>query len=282
MSETEVIVGAGAVQQIIGAESEQQIMFARKYPRKERDIAERVKNDTTSSLETAASMTYRLTRENKKTNETSEIIGPSVRFAEIVVARWGNCRVGTRIIGSDDSFATVQGMAWDLESNFAFNCERRASIRGKYGLYSNDMIEKTTNANCAKAYRDAALKMIPKSFWGPIWEATKNYVLEAPKADIATLREQAIAVFTKRKIPLEKILKYFGRETVEEIGAEDVMEMHGILNEVRDGTLKIESAFEIEPGQDVGESINNKAEEILNKMKSKVSSSEAKPGSVTQ
>lgn len=278
MSEVSV-VNAGAVQQIVGAESEQQMLFARKFPRNEAKAKELIIRDTCASLEIAASMSYRIEREDKKKKEVKEIIGPSVRFAEICAIRWGNLRVGSRIIGEDENFVTVQGIAWDLESNLMQSKERRGGIRANWGRYSNDGIEKVANGQSSKAYREAILKTIPQSFWKPLWDQTRSYVANADPAQLAALRDKGLEVFTKRKVPLEKILAYFNRATVDEMDYQDIIELQAIFNQVKDGEITIAQAFDTgRAEEEASVSTSEKVQTIIDKAKKQQAAEPAKNG----
>ena len=101
--ENEIALNAvGAIAQITGAETDMQIATAKRYPRELEKFKKNVELQVTADIETAMSMGYKLEREDKETGEKKDIIGPSVRFAEVCALAWGNLRVGTRIIDIDE------------------------------------------------------------------------------------------------------------------------------------------------------------------------------------
>src|SRR5678816_4803120 len=88
------------------------------------------------------------------------IVGPSVRFAEVVASSWGNIRSGARIIDIDDKFITAQGQCFDLEKNICVQVEVKRRITKKDGKrYDDDMIGVTGNAACSISLRNAVFKV---------------------------------------------------------------------------------------------------------------------------
>src|SRR5208337_3333087 len=75
------------------------------------DFGKKLMAYATHSQPVALSMFYTLPRAGK------QIIGASVRFAEIVAPCWKNNSTGSRIIGSTDDTVTAQGVFIDYEAN---------------------------------------------------------------------------------------------------------------------------------------------------------------------
>lgn len=270
----EIIAGSGGLAQITGAETDMQIATARRYPRDLAKFKANVELQVCSDLETAMSMSYKLERTDKETGEKKDIIGQSVRFAEVVALAFGNMRVGSRITDIDENFVTVQGTAWDLESNFAQTRERKGSIRTAKGYkYSSDMIKVTANAQASTAYREAVLKTIPQALWKPLWEKAREYIATASGEALARARERIIAYLTKHKegVTVEQILAKFEKSKLEEIVGEDMVTLSAIANSVRDGETTPKVAFAIETEEP--KEGTTRQSELLNKMKTKEAAS---------
>ena len=113
----------------------------------------------------ALSMFYSLPRANKM------IVGPSVRFAEVVAPCWKNNSSGSRIVGIADNTVTAQGVFIDFEANMRNVKEIPRRITDSKGnRFNDDMILTTSKAALSIAYRDAILKGgVPMALWAPAY-----------------------------------------------------------------------------------------------------------------
>jgi len=109
------------IAEITRAETDIQIMTAKKYPRNIKKFRQDAMSMATQDAETAASCFYKLKRGHGE--DTKIIEGPSVRLAEIVANAWGNMRYGARIVNEGEKEVTAQGVAHDLEKNVASTIE---------------------------------------------------------------------------------------------------------------------------------------------------------------
>lgn len=250
---TEVMGGnIGMLAQLSSAEIDTQIATARRYPRDLDRFRKNVEKQITFDEDSAKSMTYSLERSeyNKETGKSTkkQIPGPSVRFAEVVAVNYGNLRVGARIVDIDNYHTTAQGMAWDLENNFAAFRERKGRITKSNGQrYSEDMIVVASNAASSIAYREAILKTIPKYLWHPLWLKVGQFLLPDQSAAIKQ-RDKALDFWKSKGISLETILFKLGHAAIEEINSEDILTMGGWYVQVRDGASPA-SIFEDKPAE---------------------------------
>ena len=119
----------------IAAEINQQVATAKRYPRRrDLDISQEIRGRAALTEDIASECMYTLARDHKT------ITGPSIRFAEIVRASYGNIRVAARFvrIDADDPMrcaVIVEAVAFDLQSNTAEVIPVRRSIMtsGKAG-----------------------------------------------------------------------------------------------------------------------------------------------------
>lgn len=219
------------------ANVDSQVATAKRYPR---DLKRAMNNAiaiVTTDQNTAQSCGYALPRGNKP------ITGPSVHLAKIVAQQYGNIRAEAKVVQITHSQVVSRGTAWDLENNYAVAFEVRRSIIGKTGQrYTEDMITVTGNAANAIAYRNAVLSVIPKSITDAAYSAAQRMIT----GDI-TDEEKLIA---KRKkvfdgfrdtygITEEEVLKLVGKETVNQIKADQLAVLIGIAQSLADGDTSV-------------------------------------------
>lgn len=242
---------------INSSEIDQQVATAKKYPRSIKAFYTESKDLVTLTEKIAEDCIFALPRGRGKFIE-----GPSVRFAEIVVSSWGNCRSGSRPMGEERGFVTAQGFFFDLEKNVAIMTEVRRRITDSKGnRYNDDMIGVTVNAACSIARRNAALQGIPKAIWNPLYEEAKKVAI----GDATTLvkkRTEALSYFQKMNVRLETILTFLGVEGEEDIGLDELTLLKGTATRIKDGTVSVDDAFKVE-----GPDKNTRAKEVFDHLK---------------
>lgn len=232
----------GIVGQIIRAEADAQVALAGLRPRDLDRFEGNVRALVTRSPEVAAEMLYAIPRDGKL------IEGPSVRFAEVLVAYWGNSRSGARIIEEGPESITAQGTFHDLENNNQITFEVRRRIVDKKGRrYSPDMINTTANAACAIALRNAITRGIPKPAWEGLYQAAR----EASNAsrNPPELRKQALLAFQGIGVDEPRILNALELKSAEEITIDHIAKLRGLFAAIREGETTTAEAFPIERPQ---------------------------------
>lgn len=219
------------------ANVDSQVATAKQYPR---DIKRSINNSiamATMDMETAQSMGYALPRGNKP------ITGPSVHLAKLIVSNWGNIRSEAKVVKITDKQVVSRGTCWDLENNVATAFEVRRSIVNKYGKrFSDDMITVTGNAANAIAFRNAVFSVIPKAVTDKVYQAAQHYItgdLSTEEALIAR-RKKCLDYFRDEYGITEKeVLMLCGKETVNQIKANEIALLLGITQSLRDGDTTV-------------------------------------------
>lgn len=219
------------------SEINSQVSTAKRYPRMVGRVMRLIDSYATNDEETAQQCIYALKRGGK------EIIGPSVRFAEIVASAWGNSIFGARIVDEGKEFITAQGVFHDLEVNnrFSFEVPRRI-IDSNGNRYNIDMIGVTGNAAMSIALRNAILKGIPKAVWGPSY----NKCLSAIKGTFETIerrRTSALEAYAKLGVDESLVLGLLERTDIRDISPEDMVVMRGTLQAINDGDTTLRQVF---------------------------------------
>lgn len=242
-----------------------QVSTAKRYPR---DITRATNNAiamVTMDQETAQSCSYALPRGGKI------ITGPSVHFAKIIVSNWGNLRTEARVVQITDSQIVSRGVAWDLENNVASAFEVRRSIKGKSGRFNDDMITVTGNAANSIAYRNAVLSVIPKTVTDRVYKAAQGLITGdlSDDAKLAARRQKAVDYFRDEwGITEQEVIKLVGKQTFNQIKAEEIATLIGIQQSLKDGDTNVDDLMEPfrrkkkEVGERKSEMKNKKAAEL--------------------
>jgi hypothetical protein len=216
---------------------------ARTWPRSIKAFAAGAEAMATLTQEIAAECFYVVPRDGK------QIVGPSVRLAEICASAWGNIDFGSRIGREEQTCVIAQGFAYDLQTNTRCTFEVRRRIVTRDGRrYGEDMITTTVNAAQSIALRNAIFRVIPRALVMPVFEAARRVAAGDAKTHTAR-RTAMVAHFGKLGVNPSRIAAAVGKESVEEIVGDDLSTLRGLANAIRDGLTTVEAAFPVEPGK---------------------------------
>jgi len=230
----------GGLQQVITAEINQAVATAHQYPRRrDQVIINEIVGRSTLDEEIASECSYTLKRGNK------QISGPSIRFAEIVRASYGNIRVASRFVALDmadpeRAAVIVEAVALDLEMNQSEIIPNRRSIMTSASgnrrpqIYSADMINMTVNAASSIARRNAILSVVPKV----LWQTGYQRVVKVLMGDADTLvqrRERMIESFARFDVSPEMLFAALDIVHVKDIKVDHMPAMIGMLTAIKDG-----------------------------------------------
>lgn len=243
------------------ANVDSQVATAKRYPRSLKRSIDNSIVMATMDAETAQSCGYALPRGGKP------ITGPSVHLAKIIVSNWGNMRTEARVVQVTDKQVISRGTAWDLETNVASAFEVRRSIVDKRGnRFSDDMITVTGNAANSIAYRNAVFAVIPKAVTDKVYKAAQEY-LTGDLSDAAKLlkrRTDAINYFKDEwGITEEEVVKLCGKQTVNQIKADEIALLLGMVQSLRDGDTTVEELMK--PVRESKEAKNKRLAEAAGK-----------------
>lgn len=238
-----------------------QVATAKRYPR---DIRRSIDNSVvmaTMNQETAQSCSYALPRGGKP------ITGPSVHLAKIIVSNWGNMRTEAKVVQITDKQVISRGTCWDLETNVASAFEVRRSIIGKNGQrFSDDMITVTGNAANSIAYRNAVFAVIPKAITDRVYYAAQKFIT-GDLSDSDKLLKVRTGILNNFKnnygITEEEVVKMCGRQTVNQIGADEISMLMGTIQALKDGDTTVDELMK--PIHESKEAINHKIAEAAAK-----------------
>lgn len=241
------------------ANVDSQVATAKQYPR---DLARSVNNSiamATMDYNTAQSCGYALPRGGKP------ITGPSVHLAKLIVSNYGNIRAEAKVVQITDKQVISRGTCWDLENNVATAFEVRRSIVGKGGKrFSDDMITVTGNAANAIAYRNAVFSVIPKAITDKVYQAAQRFITGdlSDEEKIISRRKKCIDFFKDEYgITEEEVVMLCGKQTVNQIKADQIALLLGITQSLKDGDTTVEELMKPYRTEENKETILAKATE---------------------
>ena len=219
-----------------------QVSTAKQFPR---NVTRAIQNSivmATIDPETAQMMRYALPRGGKP------ITGPSVHLAKLIVSNWGNIRAEAKVVQITDSQVVSRGTCWDLENNVATAIEVRRNIKGKGGQrFSDDMITVVGNAANSIAFRNAVFSVIPKAVTDKVYKAAQECITGdlSDEAKLLQKRTNCLKFFNDEYgITEEEVIKLCGKQTVNQIKAEEIALMLGIYQSLKDGDTTVEEVME--------------------------------------
>ena len=219
-----------------------QVLTAKQFPR---NVTRAIQNSivmATIDPETAQMMRYALPRGGKP------ITGPSVHLAKLIVSNWGNIRAEAKVVQITDSQVVSRGTCWDLENNVATAIEVRRNIKGKGGQrFSDDMITVVGNAANSIAFRNAVFSVIPKAVTDKVYRAAQECITGdlSDEAKLLQKRTNCLKFFNDEYgITEEEVIKLCGKQTVNQIKAEEIALMLGIYQSLKDGDTTVEEVME--------------------------------------
>lgn len=241
------------------ANVDSQVATAKQYPR---DLKRSINNSiamATMDYNTAQSCGYALPRGGKP------ITGPSVHLAKLIVSNWGNVRAEAKVVKITDKQVISRGTCWDLENNVATAFEVRRSIVGKFGKrFTDDMITVTGNAANAIAYRNAVFSVIPKAITDKVYQAAQHFITGdlSDEEKIVARRKKCIDFFKDEYgISEEEVVMLCGKQTVNQIQAEQIALLLGITQSLKDGDTTVEDLMKPYRKEEVKSDIKKAAAE---------------------
>jgi len=178
----------------------------------------------------------------------STISGPSVYLARAIFQNYKHLRIGLNILRDDESTRTIQGYCWDVQmgSKSEFSDTFQKLIYRKQGGWikpdERDLRELTMRRG-AILIRTAIFHIIPSDIIEDAivkCRATLKSAIKDPRSEAKNL----ILDFDRYGVTAAMLSSYIGTENW---CADDIVELSGILNALRDGTAKRDDYFSSAP-----------------------------------
>jgi hypothetical protein len=183
--------------------------------------------------------------------------GLSIRTAESLANRWKNSAYGGDIVSEDEESATIAAVFLDYENNTRHVVQKRVSKfykqKGKNSIvqYTPDRFDIVLAANMSKILREVILRSLP----GGLKKEYEHRAKQMLKGDKLQNRRTAIvAKFADLQVGQADIERYKGK-AMKEWTHEDITELLGVYNAIRDGELSTQEILGANPkSQESGQS----------------------------
>lgn len=219
------------------ANIDMQIATAKQFPRVLSQVLEKARTLACYSPMIASQCTYSLKREGK------DIVGPTIRHAEIMATSWGNLRYGGRVLAVGEKTLTCQGVCHDLESNASVSVEAVRRITDREGRrYSDDMITLTSMAGIAIAIRNAIFKIIPGGYVGEVLRAAQK-VARGEEQGLEVRLASAIAFFESKGVSKERLFATLGIKGPADVNWAHIDRLLGYAAAIRVEGVSVEEIF---------------------------------------
>jgi len=184
--------------------------------------------------------------------------GLSIRAAESLATRWGNCAYGAEPIEDDGETFTFGVVFLDYETNVRAARLGRVSRRykkserrgGGYAVTPEDRFNDVViPAKQSKILRECILRALPSGL-------TKAYMLRAKELmkiqftpeQQKKLREQILSQFDKLKVTEEQLAEILGKPLNMGVTQNELIHLKGILNALKDGETTVEQLIQDRKG----------------------------------
>ena len=217
------------------------VSTARRYPRTIKQFQVDLETWATATEEIARECFYVLERENRSTGRRTQIIGPSVRFAELVLAAYRNLAVDVRIEGDDGSRITVVAVARDMERNIGARVPVVRRVTDRRGnRYSDDVVNVTIQAAASIAKRNAIMGVVPRALWASVY----GKAMSLARGDALSMHERlsnAVKAMASVGVREDRLLAFLQRPSMADVTAEDLLIARLAYDEIRRGERDPES-----------------------------------------
>lgn len=176
------------------------------------------------------------------------VSGPTIRFAEELARCWGNIDYGIKELSQDEGKSEMQAYAWDLETNTISiqnftNNHVRETKSGKQRLTSErDIYEINANMG-ARRLRSRILAILPNDLVEAAITECKKTLEGGNNIPLIDKVNNMVSGFSKIGVTQKQLEKYMGH-LAEETTAQEITDLVGIYNSIKNGESKPSEWFE--------------------------------------
>jgi len=253
---------------LVKLENTTQMTIARATPRNEERVLKKCLAELALYPDMAAEAVYVKPVGKDRNGVMQYVEGLSIRAAESLATRWGNCAYGAEPIADDGEIFTLGVVFLDYESNVRASRLLRISRKfkrrtGQISTYSEDRFNSTViPAAQSKALREVILRALPSGL-------TKAYLKKAQELmnkqftpeQQKHYQKKLVESFAQVKVSEEQIGEILGKPLNMGITENELTKLRGIYNALKDGETTIDQL--IGSSQDFQPPAQASAEEAL-------------------
>ena len=223
------------------AEAQGKLLIAKKFPRNETEaFARAIQSCQRTGLASKAFYSYPRGKET--------VTGVTIRFAEELARCYGNLDYGIKELSNSDGQSEMQAYCWDLETNTMSlqnftNKHIRESRYGNTELKSQrDIYELNANMG-ARRLRSRILAILPPDLVEACIEECKKTLAGDNSIPFIDKVNNMVVGFQKLGISKEQLEKRLNH-TVESVTEDELLEMAGIFNGIKNKETSVSEWFE--------------------------------------
>ncbi len=225
------------------------LVIAKRFPRDEVDAERRILTSCKRySFAERAFFSY--PRGKDESGKKNVVKGPTIRMAEMLAQAWGNIDYGFTELDRSEGRSIVESFAWDKETNT--RSKRVVSVDLKLQFKNGgtkiltdprDQYEMMAN-QAQRRTRSCILQIVPADIVEKaVQQCNKTLALGEKAEPLIDRVKRMVVVFSELSVTKEKIEKRLGHK-IEETTPEEVVEMIGIYNGIKEGSTRREDWFD--------------------------------------
>jgi hypothetical protein len=231
-------VAPGRLQEEARADIESAIIVARKFPRNE-SAAYQALLHACQRTNFAEQAMYSFPRFDSDENRNVDITGPSVKLAREAARVWGNMRWGFAVIADGEDTRTIEGWAYDLQTNtrpsqqdtFTKIGYTRA---GGYKPLNERGLRETTSRRAAFLIRNSLLQLIPADFIDDAMVEVEKTLATEAKKDPDMEKKKIIAAFDSIGVKVADLEEYL-KHSIDTASPAEIKKLRGMYKSIDDG-----------------------------------------------
>ena len=220
-----------------------QVATAKKYPRN----LDKFVTDATAMIQknktiAAACVYNRPVGKDQRTGKMKFAEGPSIRLAEIVSSCYGNLRVATIITQVSPRQVKAQGLAFDLEKNYAVKKDCIETTVTKSGAPYTERMRVVVAKSCqSKALRDAIFGVVPRALCTDLIETAKQTMLGGRTLD--ELVPGVMDWIKELDIKPKRVWDVLGIKGKAELNMNHIITLGGLKTAINDSEITVNEVF---------------------------------------
>jgi hypothetical protein len=220
------------------AEIQSAIIVAKRMPRKEEVAYQKLMHACTRTSFAEGAM-YAFPRWSSDENKNVTITGPSVNLAREAGRVWGNIRWGLVIIASSKDERTIEGYAYDLETNTRIAQEDSFQLIGftrkdGWGPLNERGVRELTARRGAFLIRNSILQLIPRDFIDDAMAQVEKTLSADTKQDPDAKKKSIISAFDGIGVPIAELETYLGHG-MGSVSPQELTKLRTIYKSIDDG-----------------------------------------------